>query len=54
MPKLGEADIETTYPDINKFVTSITSVNRLSLCVRVNSAEEDFYCEGISSTSLRI
>ncbi|VYS62743.1 unnamed protein product [Arabidopsis thaliana] len=40
MPQLGEADIETTYPDINKFVTSITSVNRLSLCVRVNSAEE--------------
>lgn len=41
MSKLEVADIETTFPDINKFVTSITSVKRLSLCVRVNAEEEE-------------
>lgn len=39
-PKLEEADIESTYPDINKFVRSIRSVRRLSLCIRVNADEE--------------
>lgn len=39
-PKLEEADIESTYPDINKFVRSIRSVKRLSLCIRVNADEE--------------
>ncbi|EFH46522.1 hypothetical protein ARALYDRAFT_493381, partial [Arabidopsis lyrata subsp. lyrata] len=39
MSKLEVADIETTFPDISKFVTSITSVKRLSLCVRVNAEE---------------
>ncbi|CAL9225429.1 unnamed protein product [Arabidopsis halleri] len=48
MSKLEVADIETTFPDINKFVTSITSVERLSLCVRVNAEEEEaLYSEGI-------
>ncbi|KAF3574483.1 hypothetical protein F2Q69_00059909 [Brassica cretica] len=45
-PKLEEADIESTYPDINKFVRSIRAVKRLSLCIRVNT-EEAFYHEGI-------
>ncbi|CAN6900030.1 unnamed protein product [Brassica oleracea] len=45
-PKLEEADIESTYPDINKFVRSIRAVKRLSLCIRVNT-EEDLYHEGI-------
>ncbi|XP_020873022.1 putative F-box/LRR-repeat protein At4g15060 isoform X1 [Arabidopsis lyrata subsp. lyrata] len=48
MSKLEVADIETTFPDISKFVTSITSVKRLSLCVRVNAEEEEaLYSEGI-------
>lgn len=38
-PKLEEADIESTYPDINKFVRSIRAVKRLSLCIRVNTEE---------------
>ncbi|KAF2589272.1 hypothetical protein F2Q70_00039425, partial [Brassica cretica] len=46
-PKLEEADIESTYPDINKFVRSIRSVKRLSLCIRVNADEEALYHEGI-------
>ncbi|KAJ4881201.1 FBD [Raphanus sativus] len=46
-PKLEEADIESTYPDINKFVRSIRSVRRLSLCIRVNADEEALYHEGI-------
>ncbi|VYS62741.1 unnamed protein product [Arabidopsis thaliana] len=46
MPKLEEAHIDSTYPDIGKFVRSITSVKRLSLCVKVN-AEEALYREGI-------
>ncbi|KAH0863058.1 hypothetical protein HID58_080269 [Brassica napus] len=45
-PKLEEADIESTYPDINKFVRSIRAVKRLSLCIRVNT-EEALYHEGI-------
>ncbi|CAN7031161.1 unnamed protein product [Brassica rapa subsp. trilocularis] len=46
-PKLEEADIESTYPDINKFVRSIRSVKRLSLCIRVNADEEALYHERI-------
>ncbi|KAG5389260.1 hypothetical protein IGI04_030801 [Brassica rapa subsp. trilocularis] len=46
-PKLEEADIESTYPDINKFVRSIRSVKRLSLCIRVNADEEALYHEHI-------
>lgn len=39
MPNLEEADISSTYPDIYKFVRSVTSVKRLSLCIRVNAEE---------------
>lgn len=39
MPKLEEADIESTYPAINKFARSITYVKRLSLCICVNAYE---------------
>ncbi|KAL1220636.1 putative F-box/LRR-repeat protein [Cardamine amara subsp. amara] len=46
MPQLEEADIDSTYPDIDKFVKSIKFVKRLSLCIIVN-AEEDLYPEGI-------
>ncbi|KAG7620526.1 FBD domain [Arabidopsis suecica] len=46
MPNLEEADISSTYPDIYKFVRSVTSVKRLSLCIRVN-AEEALYPDGI-------
>lgn len=39
MPKLEEADIDSTYPDIDKFVRSMTSVKQLSLCISVNAEE---------------
>ncbi|CAA7045377.1 unnamed protein product [Microthlaspi erraticum] len=52
MPKLEEADIESSYPDINKFVRSISYVKRLSLCICVN-AEEALYGEGIVFNQLQ-
>ncbi|XP_019086613.1 PREDICTED: LOW QUALITY PROTEIN: putative F-box/FBD/LRR-repeat protein At4g00315 [Camelina sativa] len=40
MSKLDDADIESRYPDTNNFIRSITSVKRLSLCIRSLNAEE--------------
>ncbi|XP_023633936.1 putative F-box/LRR-repeat protein At4g15060 [Capsella rubella] len=47
MPMLEEADIESRYLDTNNFIRSITSVKRLSLCVRSVNADEALNCEGI-------
>ncbi|XP_019086275.1 PREDICTED: putative F-box/LRR-repeat protein At4g15060 [Camelina sativa] len=52
MPKLEEVEIDSVYLGFDKFVTSITFVKRLSLCVGANPLEA-LYREGIVFNNLK-
>ncbi|XP_010440352.2 PREDICTED: putative F-box/LRR-repeat protein At4g15060 [Camelina sativa] len=52
MPKLEEVEIDSVYLGFDKFVTSITFVKRLSICVGANPLEA-LYREGIDFNHLK-
>ncbi|CDY22940.1 BnaA01g18780D [Brassica napus] len=52
MPKLEEMEVHSTYLDIQNFVSLITHVKRLSLCLP-DQAENALYREGIVLSQLR-